>query len=315
MKHLILCLAVIALLPLGVRAETYAEKLGWPEGAKVLMIHADDAGMSHASNLGVIATLEAGTVTSASVMMPCPWVPEFVAYLKDHPKVDAGVHITLTAEWDGYRWAPVAGRSAVPGLVDPAGCLHDNVPLVVQNATPTEFEAEIRAQIELAEKMGIDVTHIDSHMGTCYATPEFFARYVKVAIEKQIPILIGAGRFSDDAEDSEIYKLLQPYLVKLWDAGLPVLDTIDSRSYDWKNLDTRKQKYIDMIRTLKPGVTWFNCHPTMGTEEGKALSGNREILFSDYEVLVDPDVKKAIEEEGVILTTWRELKQRRQAIK
>lgn len=315
MKRLLFCAALLASLQIAAYAETYAEKLGWPEGAKVLMIHADDAGMSHASNLVVIATLEAGTVTSTSIMMPCPWVPEFNAYLNDHPGVDAGLHLTMTSEWDGYRWGPVAGRSVVPGLVDPAGRLPDNNGIVAANATPAEVEAEVRAQIALAEKIGIDITHLDSHMGSLYAKPEYFERYVNVAIEKGIPILVGAGGVTDNAEESEIYKLLQPYLVKLWDAGLPVLDTIDTRSYDWKDLATRKQKYIDMIRHLKPGVTWFNCHPTMPTEEGKALSGNREILFNDYEVLVDPDVKKAIEEEGVILTTWRELKQRRQAIK
>lgn len=294
--------------------ETFAEKLGWPEGARVLMIHADDAGMSHASNAGTIATLEAGTVTSVSVMMPCPWVPGFVAYLKEHPEVDAGLHLTYTAEWDPYRWAPVAGRDAVPGLVDAMGFMHDNVGEVVKHATADEVEQELRAQIALAEKMGINITHIDSHMGTLFANPEYFERYLKVGIEKHIPLLIAGGHGTIvSKEDSEAYQQLQPYAKQVWESGLPVLDDIDTRSYSWKSTE-KTAEYIEMIRTLKPGITWFNCHPTLPTEEGKAITNNRELLFGDYNALVDPAVKKAIEEEGIILTTWRELKQRRDAL-
>lgn len=294
--------------------ETYAEKLGWPAGSRVLMIHADDAGMSHASNAGTIATLEAGTVTSVSIMMPCAWVPGFVAYLKEHPEVDAGLHLTYTAEWDPYRWAPVAGRDAVPGLVDVMGFMHDNVREVVGNATADEVEQELRAQIALAEKMGINITHIDSHMGTLFSKPEYFERYLKVGIEKQIPLLIAAGHGSIvSKEDSEAYKQLRPFAEKAWEAGLPVFDDIDTRSYSWKSLD-KTAEYVDMIRTLKPGITWFNCHPTKPTEEGQAITNNRETIFGDYNALIDPAVKKAIEEEGVILTTFRELKERRDAL-
>lgn len=314
MKRALLCSVILAGLPVGAAAQTYAEKLGWPDGARVLMIHADDAGMSHASNEGIIATLEAGTVTSASIMMPCSWVPGFVAYLNEHPGVDAGLHLTLTSEWRPYRWGPVAGRDATPGLVDDSGYMHANVRGVLENATPDEVEAEIRAQIALAEKMGVNITHLDSHMGTLYAIPAFFERYVKVAIEKQIPLLIGAVGASADPEESQIYRLLLPYLDKVWAAGLPVLDVIDTSSYDWKDIEKRKDQFIKTIRNLKPGVTWFNVHPTKPTEEGKALSRNREILFSDYQILISPEIKQVIEEEGVILTTWRELKQRRDAI-
>ena len=316
MKRLVILIVfIVSLGGAAVAQDTYAEKLGWPKGARVLMIHADDAGMSHASNLGVFATLEAGTVTSASIMMPCSWVPEFVAYLKNHPEVDAGLHLTMTAEWDPYRWGPVAGRDAVPGLVDAMGYLPDGVGEVVQNATPDEIEKEIRAQIGLAERMGIEITHIDSHMGTLYATPEIFERYAKVAIEKQIPLLVAGGHGTKvKREDAGAYEQLKPYVDKLWEAGLPVLDDIDTSSYSWRGLD-KKTEYIEMIRTLEPGVTWVNCHPTKPTEEGKAITDNRELVFGDYLSLIDPTVKKAIEDEGIILTTWRELKERRDAVK
>src|SRR5215469_2585001 len=102
---------------------TYAERLGWPKDARVLIIHVDDAGMSLESNEGAIAALTRGAATSVSVMMPCPWVPGFVKWLRSHPDIDAGLHLTLTSEWADYRWGPLAGSKAVPGLVDSSGCL------------------------------------------------------------------------------------------------------------------------------------------------------------------------------------------------
>lgn len=292
---------------------TFAERLGWPEGSRVLMLHADDLGLSHASNQATIATIQAHTVTSVSIMMPCSWVPEFAAYLKENPKLCAGLHLTMTAEWTPYRWGPVAGRDAVPGLVDAAGYMHDNVGGVVANATADEVEAEIRAQIALAEKMGIEITHIDSHMGALFARPDYFERYLKVGIEKQFPILIAGGHLTIAKDDNpEAVEALQKVVPMAWNAGLPVLDDIDTRSYSWKT--TKKTRdFVKAIRELEPGVTWFNIHPTLPTKEGIALTENREHLFGDYYALIDPKVRKAIEDEGVILTTWHELMERRQA--
>src|SRR5215469_18063901 len=118
------CLGVLPAFGLHAQVDTtYAERLGWPKGARVLIIHVDDAGMSLESNEGAIAALTRGAATSVSVMMPCPWVPGFVRWLRSHPDIDAGLHLTLTSEWADYRWEPLAGAKAVPGLVDSSGCL------------------------------------------------------------------------------------------------------------------------------------------------------------------------------------------------
>ena len=114
----LLCLAIVANAQQSI---TYAEKLGWPKGARVIILHVDDAGMSHESNEGVEQATSLGVATSTSVMMPCSWVPEFKAYLDKHPTLDAGLHLTLTSEWSNYRWGPLAGRANVPGLVDKQG--------------------------------------------------------------------------------------------------------------------------------------------------------------------------------------------------
>ena len=166
---------------------TYAERLGWPKGTRALILHVDDVGMSWDTEVGTMEAIEKGVANSLSVMMPTPWVPHAVEWIKA-TRADAGLHLTLTSEWKMYRWGPVAGKPAVPGLVDPQGALWPNVASVVKNATPDEVEREIRAQLDRARTMGFEPTHFDSHMGTLFATPEFLERYIKVGIEHQIPV-------------------------------------------------------------------------------------------------------------------------------
>ena len=172
---------------------TYAEKLGFEKGAKVLILHVDDAGMSYDSNEGAITALTKGAATSVSVMMPCSWTPGFVHFLKQHPEIDAGLHLTLTSEWKDYRWVPLAGKSAVPGLTDSEGCLWPNGEAVVKYASADEVEKEIRAQLDRARTMGFEPTHLDTHMGTVYDSPAFLERYIKVGVENHIPIMLPGG--------------------------------------------------------------------------------------------------------------------------
>ncbi|HOJ34812.1 MAG TPA: polysaccharide deacetylase family protein [Candidatus Hydrogenedentes bacterium] len=307
----ILCLAV------GSFADdaTYAERLGWPRGSKVVIFHCDDAGMSHSSNRGAIEALEYGILTSVSTMMPCGWVPEFAAYLKKHPQTDNGLHLTLTSEWENYRWMPVAGRDAVPSLTDEQGCLWDNVGQVAQFGTPDDIEKEIRAQIARAERMGMPITHIDSHMGTLFAREDFFERYMKVGIEKNIPILMIGGHMTyTKKENAEAVEKIQGLAEKVWEAGLPVLDDLYTGTYDIEDFATKKKELIQVLKTLKPGVTQIIVHCTRPTEEFEKISSSGPKRLADLLVMLDPDVKKVIEEEKIILSTWRELKERRDKV-
>lgn len=280
---------------------TYGERLGWGPKDRVLIIHCDDVGMSMANNNGAREAVEYGLVTSVSVMMPCPWVPGWLAYMKEHPDVDTGLHLTLTSEYDYYRWTPLAGKNQVPGLADEQGCLPDNVRLVKEHATPDEVEMEIRAQLDRAQTMGLPVTHMDSHMGTLFE-PEYIERYAKVGIEKQIPILM-VPRAGEVAE-------------KVWAGGLPVLDYVHSDSYNWKttDIDEKVGLYVDAIRNLKPGITYMILHCTKPDDTIGVINGNRDFLYGDYYAMIDARTKKAIEEEGIILTTWKELKARRDKV-
>ncbi len=294
---------------------TYAELLGWEQGARVLILHADDAGMSHDSNVGIIEAFEKGVLTSTSTMMPCPWVPEWARYCAEHPDVDNGLHLTLTSEWKDYRWGPLAGKHRVPGLTDEQGCLWDNVGLVVEHASAEELEIEIRAQIDRAKTMGLPITHLDTHMGTVYATPEFFAAYVKIGIEMQLPLMIPGGHATLAQEEyidlADQFPAIRQVAKAVWDSGLPMLDDLFSDTYGWKTFEVKKKNMLELLRRLRPGVTQVIVHCTRPSETFPFISDSGDTRLADLEVMLDPDIKKAIEDEGILLTTWRELIERR----
>jgi predicted glycoside hydrolase/deacetylase ChbG (UPF0249 family) len=293
---------------------TYAERLGWPAGTRVVIFHVDDAGMSYDSNMGAIQALEAGVATSVSVMMPCPWVPQFARYLKEHPNVDAGLHLTLNAEWKDYRWGPVAGKPAVPGLVDEQGCLWSDVADVVRHATADEFETEIRAQIDKAVAMGLHPTHLDTHMGTCFEEP-FRARYIKVGIEKQIPILAVGGHMQYlGPEYGQFKPLIHLLAEQVWKAGLPVIDDLVTQPTRGETYEQRRAELLQLLSDMKPGITQIIVHCTAPTEVFQHISGSGKAREAELRLMVDPEVRAFVKDKGIVLTTWRELKRRRDAI-
>jgi len=312
-------MCVIALVGAGActsaEEPTYAERLGWPPGSKVVIFHIDDAGMCHDANVGTIEALEKGVSTSTSIMMPCPWVPEFVEYVKAHPDVDAGVHLTFTSEWDPYRWYPVSGPSNVPTLCDQEGYFWDGVSDVVANGNADEVEREIRAQVDRAIAMGIKPTHLDSHMATLFSSPLFFHRYMKVGIEYGIPVLAPGGHLQFIGQDMpELNDQIRFIAKQVWDAGLPVIDDAVAATYDWKSFDEKKSKVLNVLRTMKPGITEIIQHCTRPSPLFEVISSSSQTRLNDLLVALDPEVRKVIEEEGIILTTWRELKTRRDAL-
>ena len=307
-------LTAAGLAPL-VDVQTYAEKLGFPKGAKVVIFHVDDAGMHHDANVGTIEAMEKGVATSASIMFPCPWVPDIVKYAKERPESDFGLHCTLTSEWGSYRWGPVAGKAAVPGLVDEEGCLWPEVEQVAAKATPDEVEKELRAQLDRSLTMGWRPTHLDTHMGTVFATMPFMERYVKIGAEYGIPVMApgGHGQYVA-AEDEKIGPLLPGLGQMVWSLGLPVLDDVHT-GYGVKDSADKKAQIIAFLREMKPGLTQFIVHATRHAEHFKEVTGSGPMRLAELEALTSPAVKQVVEEEKVILTTWRELKQRRDAAK
>src|SRR5438093_2930853 len=146
--------------------KTLAARLGYAPDAKLLIVHADDLGAAHSIDVASIKAFESGLVNSGSIMVPCPWLSEIAAYARNHPEADLGLHLTLTSEWTPYRWGPVLSKDRVSSLLDSTGYFYSTESEAASHMTPAEVEAELRSQIERARSLGIQPTHLDSHMGT-----------------------------------------------------------------------------------------------------------------------------------------------------
>jgi len=330
----VLKLLITILIPCFLRGQgpdtTYADRLGFPKGARVLILHVDDAGMSFDSNKGAENALTKGVSTSVSVMMTCSWVPGFVHFLKSHPEIDAGLHMTLTSEWAAYRWGPLSGKKNAPGLVDREGDLWPSVAEVVEHASADEVEMEMEAQLDRARTMGFEPTHLDTHMGTVYGSPAFLLRYVKLGIKNHIPVMLPGGADELIKAQDHLSDILLTQLrmlgKQLWNAGLPVLDDLHNTSYDWvipddiasddKKLDAYKtDKYIEALKTIRPGLTMMIMHCTDAGPDFKYISDSGPTRRGDMLAMMNPAFKKALTDQGIILTTWREVKQRRDLVK
>ena len=309
---------------------TYAEKLGYPKGSKLLILHVDDAGMSAESNAGAIMAMEKGISNSCSIMMPCGWVPGFIHYLKAHPNIDAGIHLTITSEWKDYRWGPLMGKTEVPGLVDSEGDLWPDVSDVQKHATAEEVGKEINAQLERCIAFGWKPTHLDTHMGAMFASPAFIQKYVKLGIDNKIPVMLPAGHstlikkymYLADAQVAMMHLLGE----QLWNAGLPVLDDLHNESYDWqipaeagkdsiKLSNFKTQKYIQAFQSLKPGITMMIMHCTLSTDHFDSITSTGTLRKADLLAMINPELKEEIIKDNIVLVTWRELMERRSKIK
>jgi predicted glycoside hydrolase/deacetylase ChbG (UPF0249 family) len=297
----LLRLALASLLlasTLPAQTKTIAERLGHPANSKLLIIHADDLGFAHSADAATFDALDKGAVSSASIMMPTPWVTEVAAYAKAHPNADLGLHLTLTSEWQTYRWGTVESKDKVPSLLDSAGTLPSEDAPVAASSKPSEVEREIRAQIERALSLGIRPTHLDSHMGALFTTPELAATYVKVAHEYHLPFL--AVRGNPPGGPQTTYAPNDVLLDGVIIAG----DNVPR--------DKWKEFYLNAIANLKPGLTEMIVHLGHDDAELQAVTVNHEPYGSawrqrDYDVVTSPEFKKALQDNHVIVVTWREL--------
>jgi len=326
MKPIIILL--FAFIPVFIKSQTYAEKLGYPKGAKVIILHVDDAGMSFDSNEGVAKSMNNGVANSTSIMMPCGWVPGMFAYLKKHPETDAGLHLTLTSEWDQYRWGPLSGKAAVPGLVDKEGAMWKSVRDVVMHASADEVYKEIKSQLDRSRTAGWEPTHFDSHMGTLFGSESFLRKYLQLGMEEKIPVMFPGGHNTMimKSESGTFLKKEQTDMIgqMLWNAGLPVLDDLHNVSYGFSYpkstvSDKELQKiattyYLNSFKELQPGVTMVIMHCTAPTEVFDKISGSGITRKADLLAMQSPELKKYLEDNKIILTTWRELKARRNKI-
>jgi len=285
-----------------------AERLGFAADDRVAIVHVDDLGMCHAANTGGLEALATGPATCGSIMVPCPWFSEAAARARAEPELDLGVHLTLNSEWEYYRWGPVAGRSAVPSLLDDEGYLPRTAPETVQRARPEEVEIELRAQIDRALAAGIDVTHIDGHMGTVFFPP-FLDVYGRLARDYRLPAFAARPR----AEQLEAIGLAgaQPMFERLATqleaVGVPILDSFDSDSLDFAPGEGAAHSARRLDR-LEPGVSYLICHAARGGPELDAITTSGHAREFERTFYGGPAGRQALEERGIRTIGMRPLR-------
>jgi len=280
--------------------KTVAERLGYPADSKLLIVHADDLAIAHSEDAASFGALEKNAVTSASIIVPGPWLTEVAAYAKAHPDADLGLHLALTSEWRTYRWGSVESKDKVPSLFDPSGYLWPETLPALQNIKAEEVEREIRAQVERAMALGIHPTHLDSHMGVLFSTRELFAVYVKVAHEYKLPFL--AVRIPN--APPQLFSVLSEKDVVL-DAVVIANPAVHAN--EWRDF------YVNAIKNLKPGLTEIIVHLGHDDAELQAVTVDHPDYGSawrqrDYDAVTSPEFKKALEENHIILVKWKDLK-------
>ena len=242
-----------------------AKLLGYASDATLLIVNADDFGMCHAGNVATVEGLENGVYSSTTVMVPCPWFPDAVGQVRAHPEWDVGIHLTHTSEWTGFRWGPVAGASTVPSLVDEQGFFHSTFEAVYRHARLDEVERETRAQIETALAVGIDVTHLDSHMGVLQRDARYHELYVRIAAEYRLPI-----RMMNRATMASVG---MNAVVELADRlGILMPDHFQYGGH-WHAEDA-VEYWSGVLRNLQPGVTDVYVHPAKPWPEIEALAAD-----------------------------------------
>jgi predicted glycoside hydrolase/deacetylase ChbG (UPF0249 family) len=281
-------------------SKSLAERLGYARDAKLIIVHADDLGMTHSVNAASIKGLETGLVNSASIMVPCPWFPEMADYAKAHPDADLGLHLTLTSERVFYRWGPVAPRSKVPSLVDSNGYFHLN-----WTETPTinakEVEQELRAQIERAMAMGVRPTHLDSHQYRLFKNgQDIFQSALDVAHEYKLPVFVVRDWFVD-----------RPYL----ESSLSPDDLVVDHTVTMEP-GVAPEKWAEFygkaLKNLQPGVTVFIIHLAFDDEEMRAATRERDTWGAawrqrDFDFFTSAEFRALVREQNIKLVTWREL--------
>lgn len=268
-----------------------AERLGYDDAAKLVIISCDDLGACHAANVGVYGALRDGLATCASIMVPAPWARD--AALRYLPSDDIGVHLTLNCEYEAYRFGPI---THAPSLLSGEGGFPRQIADLWEHADTEEVLRECRAQIERAIAWDIDVTHLTPHLTAITLRPEFFDVYLELAVEFRLPIRLPSTITADQAGF--------PFRFLAAEEGVVFPDHFN---HDWR-AGSRERVYGE-VGTLQPGVTEIHVQPAIDTPELRDLTGAAPGWIDDYElVTTDPTLRQLLTTSGAVLIGYRRLR-------
>ncbi len=250
----------------------WAAQLGFAVSERLAVLHADDIGLCNAANAGAFEALEEGVASAGSVMVPCPAFEAAARHARRHPSLDLGVHLTLNCEFSHYRWGPVADPARVPTLLAPDGGLRRTSLESAAHAQADQVEIELRAQIDRALDAGIDVTHLDAHMGTALYPP-FVEVYVRLGREYRLPV------FAVHPDAAKLRRrglaaalpVFERILGALQEQGFPIFDDWDDASLNFER-GRGEEHNLARLEALRPGVTYVITHPATDGEELRRIT-------------------------------------------
>jgi predicted glycoside hydrolase/deacetylase ChbG (UPF0249 family) len=276
----------------------FLKKLGFSARDRVIVINADDIGMCQATLPAFFNLLDSGLVSSGSMMVPCPWFPEAASVCRNRPSVDIGVHLTLTSEWSSYRWGPISTHDRASGLIDAEGYFYRNQSLW-ERPDPQVIRAEMRAQVNRAQKAGLDLTHLNCHMFATLDT-RLVGQYVGLGFDERLPVLM--------VRQPQWVEILSEQAIKEWEEqGLPVFDHL-RELYLNKPAEGRLRQAIEVFETLPPGLTYLMIHPAQDTPELRAITDDWQQRVADYETFRSAELHDYVRKSGVQVIGWRALR-------
>jgi predicted glycoside hydrolase/deacetylase ChbG (UPF0249 family) len=280
-----------------------AQQLGYSKNTKLLIIHADDAGLSHSQNRATIRCLGTGIVNSYSIMVPCPWYYEIAVFAKNNPEFDYGIHLTLTCEWEKYKFGPVLPLSEVSSLVDENGHFYKTREELKKNAKPEHVAKELDAQVQKALKFGLKPTHLDVHMYSVGAHADFFEAYRNLGKTYKLPTMISGELLS-------MVGLNPTQIIKPEDL---TTEKILIGNYDLFVTGTLSEYYAKAADNLVPGLNVLLLHPAYDDMEMKGVTIGHpnfgdEWRQIDTDFFTDPKNKLLFDKEDIQFVTWKELK-------
>lgn len=289
------------------RPNPVLKKLGFQDTDRLVIIHTDDIGMCHASIAAFAELWEFGLISSGATMVPCSWFPQVAAFCRQHPKVDMGVHITLNCEYDTYRWRPLSTCDPSSGLLDEEGYLHRTSLAVQQKADPAAVQLELEAQVQQAQKAGIQISHIDTHMGTV-GHPKFIPGYVQTALKHRLPVMVPrldkAGYQAIGLDDASADFAVN-FVAALEEQGLPLLDNVIGLQLD--RPDQRIDQAKAVLSALPPGITHFIIHPSQDTPELRTITSDWRSRVADYRTFSSEEMRTFVKNSGIHVIGYRTL--------
>ena len=284
-------------------------RLGFADDDRVVIIHTDDIGMCQATVSAFADLVDFGLISSGAVMVPCPWFPEVAAYCRQHPQVDLGVHLTLTSEHDRCRWGPISTCDPASGLIDEEGYFYRQSEEVQEHGDATAVQAELQAQVARALAAGIDVTHVDTHMGTV-AHPKFVSAYVQLAMQHGLPPMIlrlDEAGWLKMGMDGETAAFAAQFVSQLEVQGMPLLDHLVALPLEQPaGRVERAKKTLD---SLLPGLTHFIIHPAQDAPELRAITPSWPGRVADYQAFTSEELRDYVRHSGVQVIGYRALRE------